>query len=318
MSDLWLPAEQWLSSLRNEYLNTYVGEGGSAIKLAVVPSAEKRDSLRSALLQVARDAGYLAAEVSATNCKVHLIDKLYAEVARQVDWDTLVDGFLRRELAQIGLTVGTGDSIDVHTLADSNDTEVSLVLGAIRKMLASRLVGSYGLSHQFRMAMVQLCLAQTEADDLQCERAEHVKSWLSGELARVGVLRDAFIFRKVNRHSARTMLSSTAAFIRMAARPGILIVCDISRYAVAKATDDGFNRYSTAAALDMYEVLRQFVDGTDDVTGALIVFITCPEFLSDEQRGLRAYNALYLRLTDDVRDRRRPNPLAPMVRIGGS
>jgi hypothetical protein len=30
---------------------------------------------------------------------------------------------------------------------------------------------------------------------------------------------------------------------------------------------------------------------------------------------MRAYNALHLRLTDDVRDRRRANPLAPMVRI---
>jgi hypothetical protein len=30
---------------------------------------------------------------------------------------------------------------------------------------------------------------------------------------------------------------------------------------------------------------------------------------------MRGYNALNFRLTDDVRDRRRPNPLAPMVRI---
>jgi hypothetical protein len=65
----------------------------------------------------------------------------------------------------------------------------------------------------------------------------------------------------------------------------------------------------------MWETLRQFVDGTDDLTGGLFVFLVGREFLEDDERGMRGYNALHLRLTDDVRDRRRPNPLAAMVRL---
>jgi hypothetical protein len=62
-------------------------------------------------------------------------------------------------------------------------------------------------------------------------------------------------------------------------------------------------------------VLRQFVDATDDLSSALIVFMTDERFLPGNTRGLNSYDALRLRLTDDVRDRRRPNPLAPMVRL---
>jgi hypothetical protein len=111
------------------------------------------------------------------------------------------------------------------------------------------------------------------------------------------------------------MILSTAAFVRKAGGQGLAVVADISRYALARPIDDGRNRYSKSAALDMWETLRQFIDGTDDLSGGLFVFLVGPEFVENDERGLRGYNALHLRLTDDVRDRRRANPLAPMVRV---
>src|SRR5262249_10316554 len=157
-----------------------------------------------------------------------------------------------------------------------------------------------------------------------------------------GPLRHAFIYQKIDRHTARTMVLSTAAFARKAGRQGLVVVADISRYACPTSLprvrgpreasfvgggvggvpgeaggggEEKRDRYSKAAARDMWENLRQFVDGTDDMEGCLLVFVAGREFLEDDQRGLRGYNALHLRLTDDVRDRRRPNPLAPMVRL---
>jgi hypothetical protein len=41
-----------------------------------------------------------------------------------------------------------------------------------------------------------------------------------------------------------------------------------------------------------------------------------PDLITDEGRGLPAYSALQLRVADEVRDRRRPNPYATLVRIG--
>jgi hypothetical protein len=40
-----------------------------------------------------------------------------------------------------------------------------------------------------------------------------------------------------------------------------------------------------------------------------------PELMTDESRGLPAYTALQLRVADEVRDRRRANPFAALVRL---
>ena len=67
--------------------------------------------------------------------------------------------------------------------------------------------------------------------------------------------------------------------------------------------------------LDAYEVLRQLVDATDDLRGAFIAVTLPPELVTDDARGLPAYSALHLRVVDEVRDRRRANPFAALVRL---
>jgi len=53
--------------------------------------------------------------------------------------------------------------------------------------------------------------------------------------------------------------------------------------------------------------------------GCLIVVLAPKEFLDlDDRRGLGSYDALKLRLWDEVRDKQRPNPLASLARLGNS
>jgi hypothetical protein len=63
-------------------------------------------------------------------------------------------------------------------------------------------------------------------------------------------------------------------------------------------------------------VLLQLIDSTDELEGLFVAVLIPPELITDEARGLPAYTALQLRVADEVRDRRRPNPYAAMVRIG--
>src|SRR6266480_2213741 len=69
------------------------------------------------------------------------------------------------------------------------------------------------------------------------------------------------------------------------------------------------------AVHDAYEVLRQFIDATDELRGVLLLGMVPPELMTDESRGLPAYTALQLRVADEVRDRRRANPFAALVRL---
>jgi hypothetical protein len=315
MSDVALPADAWLGSLRSEYLDRFVREGGAAVKVAVVPSAATSEALTRSLLQDARDRGFVTAGVDAASCKAHLLHNLFHAVARQVDWDGLARDFVRRLVLGAGLAMPADGALDVGAVARASEQDVTIVMQDVRVALTKQLMRDRGLSRQFRLGVLALCKAIVEPDELRVEVAAHVRLWLRGELPRVGPLRDAFIHQRIDRHSARTMILSTAAFVRKADREGLVVAVDVSRYALPRPLDDGRNRYSKSAALDMWETLRQFIDGTDDLNGGLFVFVVGQDFVEDEARGLRGYNALHLRLTDDVRDRRRANPLAPMVRI---
>jgi len=94
-----------------------------------------------------------------------------------------------------------------------------------------------------------------------------------------------------------------------------VLTVDISRYLQSKPKDpDGRLYYTKATVLDAYEVLRQFVDATDDAGHCLVVVLAPPALLSDA-RGLWIYDALRLRISDEVQDQQRPNPLGSLVRV---
>ncbi len=310
-----LSLDEWLSVLKSDYLESFIRNGGAAVKVAACPDMA-RSHLTTALLSAAAEFGFLTARVDAGTSKIHLIDKLFNDIARQIDWHALAGEFLTAELLGIGYSLPE-NGVSVEALAAANSTDINLVRQETRKILTREVYRDRALNKEFRLGMGQLCRSLLEPDDPNAGAAENICRWLTGDLQRITALKPQFIYSRVNRHTARGILSSSTAWIRKSRRPGLFVAIDMSRYAVARPPDDGGLRYSKLAALDQYEVLRQFIDSTDEMAGCLMVFLAGPEFVEDEQRGYRAYEALRLRLTDDVFDRRRPNPLAPMVRIEG-
>ena len=65
-------------------------------------------------------------------------------------------------------------------------------------------------------------------------------------------------------------------------------------------------------------MLRQLIDNTDELSHCCVVVVAAPEFTSDGNRGIDAYQALKLRIYDEVRDRNRDNPYSSLVRLGSA
>ena len=111
---------------------------------------------------------------------------------------------------------------------------------------------------------------------------------------------------------------SLAAWRARVTGSGLVLDIDLSRLAVARRPpleQRTGHYYSKAAVLDAYEVLRQLVDATDNLRGAFVAVTVPPELVTDDTRGLPAYSALHLRVVDEIRDRRRANPFAALVRL---
>ncbi|MEJ2231769.1 MAG: hypothetical protein P8X46_11385 [Nitrospirales bacterium] len=84
-----LPLHDWLSILQNEYLASFVREGGGAVKVAVFPHEEALKTCQQELDGLAKRETYVMAKVDARFTKAHMVEKLFQKIAKQVDWDEL-------------------------------------------------------------------------------------------------------------------------------------------------------------------------------------------------------------------------------------
>ncbi|MBI3966631.1 MAG: DUF2791 family P-loop domain-containing protein [Chloroflexi bacterium] len=315
-----LSVRTWQEVIRRDYLEDYIRAGGASVKFAIGANEAVRAELRESLRVAAEENGYRFVFIDAAATQVHLIDKLFHAVARQIDWDGLVTSFLTRLLTEQGLALpAIPDDLNLTVMSELNDRSEPLFRNEVSRLVERTLLRDYEMSQAFRIAMIQLCQARLDPD-YDPALAVSIKEWLRGELRLISAVKRALIFQKIARHNARHMLSSLAHWLTVAGSSGLVLCLDISRFLVTKprAEREAGVYYSTPAALDGYEVLRQLVDATDELEYCFVGVIASPEFLSDQRRGLETYRALYFRIADEVRDRYQANPLASLARIRAS
>lgn len=313
-----LRAAEWLDIMRREYLTDFVQAGGAAVKVAVAEQDATRASVRDELRRQGEAAGYCVALVDAAETKVHMIDRVFHTVAAQVPWQRLARSFLAQTIVATGRRLPDDPSdLSLTSLARVNDVPALHLHASIGDALWRELYRDYGMSQEFRLAMVRLCRAQLDPDD-EPAVTEAVLLWLRGELRRISEVKRALIHQKIVRHNARYLLASLAHWLRRTGYTGLLLILDMTRCpqtAPPRDQRDGSVYYSRAATFDAYEMLRQLIDGTDDVEGMLVIALAGPEFTADPKRSYVQYPALQYRLADEVHDRYRPNPLSALVRI---
>ena len=159
--------------------------------------------------------------------------------------------------------------------------------------------------------MLWLCLSRLEPDGK--DRAEPVMQWLRGEKVAPALLRAADISVRISRTNARAMLVSLCHFLRKVGAAGLLSVLDVRQLA-RTAPPEGTLRYSPAAVMDSYEVLREIIDDAEHLPGLFIAVLADAALITgDPRRALSQYAALQMRVWPDVRAGDRQNPVAPLV-----
>lgn len=313
-----LSAESYAEFIAKQYLGDYVRGGGAAVRFVVTGSDDVAQRWHRNLASSAADEGYLYVAADAGEIRVHLIDQLYAAVARQLDWNDLAGRQVRAAWEQLGLPAPNATGLSVAAVADHHDVDPREAARSMRRQLEGMLLRDPSLAREFRLALLRLCQAELGNGDVNDAERAAVLSWLRVEPVTLRELRSASLYARIGRHNARSMLVSLAAWRARVAGTGLVLDLDLARLAVSRRPPveerSGFY-YSKAAVLDAYEVLRQLVDATDNLRGVFVAAALPPQLVSDDVRGLPAYRALQLRVVDEVRDRRRANPFAALVRL---
>lgn len=318
LGGLGMAAADYAEFIAKEYLGDYVRSGAAAVRFVVAGSADVAQRWHTYLRAAAEAEGYLYAPVDAADVRVHLIDQVYAAVSRQVDWLALVRHQVRQVWEAIGLPPSAPGDLTVTAVAGHHDVDVREAARSMRRQLEATLLRDGALAREFRLAILRLCQAELGTGDVAPAERDAVLAWLRVEAVRLTSLRSASLHAKIGRHNARSMLLSLAAWRARVADTGLVLDLDFARIAVSRRPPLEHRSgvyYSKAAVLDAYEVVRQLVDATDHLRSVFVSVALPPDLVADEGRGLPAYSALHLRIVDEVRDRRRANPFAALMRL---
>jgi len=309
---------EWLALIDTAYLQDYIKQGGSSVKFAVGGEETDLHQVSHDLSRMGEEAGYSVVSIDAQKTKIHFVELLFQEIARRIDWDVLAQAFLNGVLKEHGCRQADSPSdMQWKALAAANAREETEFRRDVHAWVEQVVYRDFHMSLEFRLAMMQLCLAQLESNVADADIGLSIKQWLRGELRQISLLKKSLIFRKITRNNARDMLISLAHWIRLTGKTGLIISLDITAFMVKKKRSSvkPSLSYTSSNVLDSYEMLRQFIDGAEEIEGMLMVVLVPSSFLHDERLGVNRYEALRLRILDDVRDKVRQNPFAPMVRL---
>ena len=310
---------EYVSFLDEEYLAGYVASGGAAVKFVVPEDDGAAAGFLAGLARAAAQAGFAVATVDAAETRVHLLEQVFFDVAHQIDWDGLAVTAAVRAAAAAGYPPPAGEAPAIEALSAYHGVDQRELKRDLDRALQALVQRDYTMVSEFRTAMLRLCQAQLHSGQVSDVEHGAVLEWLRGDLRQISALRSALIFRRIGRHNARQLLFSLAQWLAANDRAGLALVLDIRRLGFARrpSPEERHGHYYTKPALlDVYEVLRQLVDNTDEMSHLAVVVVASPGLLTDPVRGLDAYQALKLRVFDEVRDAARDNPLSSLVRVG--
>ena len=318
--DNTIPIDEWVQFLSEEYLKSFIKDGGASVKFAVMPE-ELSNGLVFALAEQSQNLGCAFVEINAADARVHMPQDIFFAISRQVDWRLLARRVIVELAKSLNYLVGdvdlSGDGNIYAAIGEANGLDAGAVRNELRVQIQEQVFMNRNMARDFRVAMAQLCLAEYAGRNDATYIGQPLLDWLTGANTRIGNVKHFAVHTPINRTTARHFMESACYWIRYAGYAGVVILLDNTRVMLSRRPQDGSRFYTKAMVLDHYELLRELIDSTDRLSGALVVVAANPVFLDEDNhsRGFGAYEALMTRVMNDVRDRNLANPMASLVRL---
>lgn len=308
-----LHPDDW-AEVMGQDLAEFIGAGGAMVRFLVGNTVPDLAHARRSLKMLAEDSKLNFFDVNGSQTRLHYPNEILAAVAEQIDFRRLMTSFLLEAVIAEGYEVppGTEDFV-LRDVANLNEILPKQVNEVINARIRSGIMRDRRLVRDMRYALWAIArevLRGVPSDSI----GDVPKRWLKGQVSSIKELRDFGIVQKVNRYNARGLLRSLLTWLPASEWNGSIVFINGLRLAESRNPRDGKAHYTRAALTDVYEVMREFIDETDDMSHVLLVFAMPEEFLSIDPRGrgMGAYQALQFRVSN-FSDAKLPNPLSNMV-----
>lgn len=297
---------------RDHYLADYIAAGGSKVKfLTGRPGSGKTHAL-FLLLAEARRLGYVTVYGDARQVRLNRFESLYQVVLDAVDVEDLIGNYCATVVAGLGYPAGElpADQ-DFFSWAQGQGRAAE----PLRREIQEQLDAFYQdrkINHSYALAFTQLCADRLGTRRLALEQKEVLTDWLKGRPVPAKLLKPLKIFTRIDRYNARYMLASFLYVLRLCGRRGLCVAVDNLEALLERGPEGKRFLYGRTARNEVFESLRQLIDDIAGFTGAFFVFAGRPELIHDEKGGFKSYEALWMRIQNEVSGAR-PNRFTDLL-----
>ena len=295
---------------QSHYLQDYIAAGGSKVKFLIGKPGSGKTHALLLLQEVARRLGYITVFADARQVRLNKFESIYQTVLDAVDVDALIAGFCGSVVSSLGYqSAQIPPGQDFYSWAAEQGRATETIKREIQEKLDT-LYHERRINRSFAMAFALLCAGHLGLRPLLPDQKEILAGWLKGLPLPAKVLKPLKIFTRVDRYNARHMMASFLYLLRLCGCRGLCVTVD-NLEALLERGPAGRALYGRAARNEVYESLRQLMDDFAGFEGAFFAFAARPELIHDEKSGLKSYEALWMRLQNEVSGSR-PNKFADL------
>ena len=294
---------QFLTDFYQEkYLSEFIKQGGSKIKFITGRKGSGKTHTLHLLSSLAKDADYVTVKISARTLWLHDFREFYLEVFRQADIMNLLlrcsekiveaMGFEAKDIEEGSTFI---DYLAKEGLADG------LTRREMRNQLKQMFLDNPRMDNNFSLACSLLCGSLLGHPVLEEANKELLLTWMHGDKKiRMTSLRPLGLApTKITKYNARNLLRSLAELVHISGFAGLVVTVDNLEVLV---DNSGLNpmHYTKMKREDTYESIRQLIDDIDTFNHFMVVYAFSKELLDNENAGLKSYQALWMRIQNEV------------------
>jgi hypothetical protein len=235
--------DEWLATIRGEYLTDYVQHGGSAIKFVSGDSQTLGDVARQ-VRSMAEALSYHCSDLQPGELLAdgrkpdfHRMDRFWQGVTEGLDWLDLTRKQAQSFLDRQGVVVPVGCAMDnVDSIASHNHRDRGDLIAEYQKALVTPLLKDSAMGFEFRAAIAALVRSHVVPETVSPTNAEVLLEHLRGRTPPGGssTLKSLRIYEKINAYNARHYLASLCHWLPRTGRAGLVVVLDFRAYEFKK------------------------------------------------------------------------------------
>ena len=203
-----IPVRDWLKFVDEEYLSTFIKDGGASVKFAVTPNELKADLYADVKVQC-QEMDYVFVALNADNMRAYMPQDIFFGLASQIDWRLLARRLVLTLASENGYQTDGANRNDagglIDAIATANDLDSSFVRLTMNRAIQNSVYRNQNMVRDFRVCMTQLCLMNGDIGAQGDYSDQPLMDWLTGANTRIGNVRPFAIRTSINRTTARVL-----------------------------------------------------------------------------------------------------------------